>query len=98
MRLVPDGRRPGRTEQARTLAEELGGSATALGPNDPLGGEVVVSPSATRDQGRRPRVRRPGRGQGRSRHHEPGRCRDMGRPGHTGRNVLRRGGRSAPPG
>jgi 8-hydroxy-5-deazaflavin:NADPH oxidoreductase len=29
-------------EQARTLAEELGGSATALGPNDPLGGDVVV--------------------------------------------------------
>lgn len=29
-------------EQARTLAEELGGSATALGPNDPLSGEVVV--------------------------------------------------------
>lgn len=34
-------------EQARTLAEELGGSATALGPNDPLSGEVVVSPSTT---------------------------------------------------
>jgi NADPH-dependent F420 reductase len=29
-------------EQARALAEELGGSATALGPNDPLGGEIVV--------------------------------------------------------
>ena len=29
-------------EQARALAEELGGSATAVGPDDPLGGEVVV--------------------------------------------------------
>jgi hypothetical protein len=29
-------------EQARALAEELGGSVTALGPNDPLGGEIVV--------------------------------------------------------
>jgi 8-hydroxy-5-deazaflavin:NADPH oxidoreductase len=29
-------------EQARALAEELGGSATAVGPDDPLSGEVVV--------------------------------------------------------
>ena len=29
-------------EQACTLAEELGGSATALEPNHPLGGDVVV--------------------------------------------------------
>ena len=29
-------------EQARALAEELGGSATAVGPDDPVGGEVVV--------------------------------------------------------
>ena len=29
-------------EQARALAEGLGGSATAVGPDDPLGGEVVV--------------------------------------------------------
>ncbi|HET9287149.1 MAG TPA: NAD(P)-binding domain-containing protein [Gaiella sp.] len=29
-------------EQARLLADELGGSAAALGLDDPLGGEVVV--------------------------------------------------------
>jgi predicted dinucleotide-binding enzyme len=29
-------------EQARVLAEELGDSATALGPDDPFRGEVVV--------------------------------------------------------
>ena len=29
-------------EEAQTLAEELGGSATALGPDDPFGGDVVV--------------------------------------------------------
>ena len=29
-------------EQARALAEELGGSATALGPDDPFGGDIVV--------------------------------------------------------
>jgi len=29
-------------DDARALAEELGGSATALGPDDPLRGEVVV--------------------------------------------------------
>jgi predicted dinucleotide-binding enzyme len=29
-------------EQARALAEELGGSATALRPDDPFGGDVVV--------------------------------------------------------
>ena len=29
-------------EQARALAEELGGSTTALGPNERFGGEVVV--------------------------------------------------------
>ena len=30
------------SEQARALAEELGGSAIAVGPDDPVGGEVVV--------------------------------------------------------
>jgi predicted dinucleotide-binding enzyme len=29
-------------EQARALAEELGGSATALDPGEPFGGDVVV--------------------------------------------------------
>ncbi len=29
-------------EQARALAEELGGSTTALGPDDPFGGDIVV--------------------------------------------------------
>jgi predicted dinucleotide-binding enzyme len=35
-------------EPARALAEELGGSATAVGPDDPFGARSSSSPSITR--------------------------------------------------